>query len=71
VYQPHWAFVKPTKKPVPSIPASLNGVNPIDHFVFSTLLQNNLQPSKQASKELLLRRVSMEPYRASANAGRN
>ena len=60
VYQPHWAFVKPTKKPVPNIPASLNGVNPIDHFVFAQLLQNNLQPSKQATKELLLRRVSMD-----------
>jgi hypothetical protein len=60
VYQPHWAFVKPAKKPVPNIPASLNGVNPIDHFVFAQLLQNNLQPSKQAAKELLLRRVSMD-----------
>lgn len=60
VYQPHWAFVKPLKKTIPTIPASLNGKNPIDNFVFSTLLQNNLQPSKQASKELLLRRVSMD-----------
>jgi hypothetical protein len=60
VYQPHWAFVKPTKKPVPTIPATLNGVNPIDHFVFAKLLQNNLQPSKQATKELLLRRLSMD-----------
>ena len=37
VYQPHWAFVKPSKKPIPPISASLNGTNPIDHFVFSTL----------------------------------
>ncbi len=59
-YQPHWAFVKPVKKPIPEIPASLNGNNPIDNFVFHALIQNNLKPSKQASKELLLRRVSMD-----------
>lgn len=60
VYQTHWAFVKPVKKPIPEIPASLNGNNTIDNFVFYTLLQNNLQPSKPASKELLLRRVSLD-----------
>lgn len=60
VYQTHWAFVKPLKKEIPKLPAALNPKNEIDNFVFSKLSQNNLTPSKEASKELLLRRVSLD-----------
>jgi hypothetical protein len=59
-YQPHWAFVKPVKKPVPTISASDKTENEIDQFVFSALAQQNLRPAKEASKELLLRRVSLD-----------
>jgi len=59
-YQPHWAFVKPVKKPIPQLPSSLKAENEIDNFIFSSLVQQNLTPSKEASKELLLRRVSLD-----------
>lgn len=62
VYQPHWAFVKPQKKTVPPLknsPAFL-GVNAIDNFIFNRLEQESLQPSKEASKEILLRRLSLD-----------
>ncbi len=59
-YQPHWAFVKPVKRPIPQLPASMKAANEIDNFVFSALAQQNLSPSKEAPKELLLRRVSLD-----------
>lgn len=59
VYQPHWAFVAPVKKVV----AQLNNFtinNSIDQFIIAKLLQEGLQPSSPASKEILLRRVSLD-----------
>ena len=58
-YQPHWAFVKPIKNSLPVLQKSL-AYNPIDNFIFSKLESNNLVPSKSASKELLLRRLSFD-----------
>ncbi len=61
VYKPHWAFVKPVKPEVPEIDKKGWAVNnPIDNFVFEKLEQKKLEPSKQADKELLLRRVSLD-----------
>ncbi len=57
VYQPHWAFVKPEKQEIPATRWTNLAVNPIDHFVFQKLEEEKLQPSAQAGKELLLRRV--------------
>ena len=50
VYKPHWAFVKPVK----------TGGNSIDYFVLKRLEQETLQPQKEASKEILLRRLSLD-----------
>lgn len=58
-YKPHWAFVKPKKYSLPELQKSL-AFNPIDNFIFSKLESNNLVPSKSASKELLLRRLSFD-----------
>lgn len=62
VYKPHWAFVKPEKKPVPALgqPAAFSPVNPIDHFIFSRLEREGLKAAPQAPKELLLRRLSLD-----------
>jgi cytochrome c553 len=59
VYQPHWAFVAPVKKAVPPI-NNYTTQNSIDHFIIAKLLQEGLQPSSPASKEILLRRVSLD-----------
>ncbi len=58
-YKPHWAFVKPIKDSLPVLKKSI-AYNPIDNFIFSKLESNNLVPSKSASKELLLRRLSFD-----------
>lgn len=58
VYKPHWAFVKPVKPDVPDADGKVN--NPIDNFIQAKLKQQKLQPSKEAGKELLLRRVSLD-----------
>ncbi len=60
-YKPHWAFVKPVMPTVPKLKAkgfSLH--NPIDHFIAGKLLEENLRPSPEASKEVLLRRLSLD-----------
>jgi len=59
-YKPHWAFVKPEKPRVPSIKSDDWAVNQVDHFIARTLETEKMAPSKEASKELLLRRVSLD-----------
>ncbi|MGI9137766.1 MAG: DUF1553 domain-containing protein [Sediminibacterium sp.] len=59
VYKTHWAFVTPIKKPIPDI-FNLQVNNPIDNYIFSRLQREGLQPNATASKELLLRRVSLD-----------
>jgi len=59
-YKPHWAFVKPEKEDIPEIGFKNWAINPIDNFIGHTLELEKLQPSKQAAKELLLRRVSLD-----------
>jgi hypothetical protein len=60
-YKPHWAFVPPV---MPAIPAVHNKDwllhTPIDNFILARLEQEQLQPSKEAPKELLLRRLSLD-----------
>ena len=59
-YKPHWAFVKPEKADIPEAENEDWVVNPIDNFVSKKLEQEKLKPSKEADKELLLRRVSLD-----------
>ena len=59
-YKPHWAFVKPTIPPVPTVDDDQRIVNGIDNFVRHRLKSERLQPSPEAEKELLLRRLSLD-----------
>lgn len=59
-YQPHWAFIKPKKPKLPKIKDQTIALNPIDHFIISKLEELDLTPSTKASKELLLRRLSLD-----------
>ena len=57
----HWAFTPPTQpEPPKSASTEITPLNPIDNFVFAKLEQEKLSPSKAASKERLIRRVSMD-----------
>lgn len=59
-YKPHWAFIKPNLPQTPEPPGSNWANNTIDYFIFKKLNQEGLQPSKEADKELLLRRLSFD-----------
>lgn len=56
--RPHWAYVKPVK-PTPPIQSTWIR-NPIDAFVLAKLKKEGLKPSPEASKETLIRRVSLD-----------
>ena len=58
--QEHWAYVAPRRPKAPAV-TNFNWVrNPIDPFVLARLEKEQLQPSPEASKATLLRRVSLD-----------
>lgn len=58
-YQKHWAFEKPVKPAVPAIPGG-SIRNPIDAFLQDRLAHEGLTASPEASKEILIRRVTLD-----------
>lgn len=59
-YKPHWAFIAPVKLDVPAVKNKQWVKNEIDAFVLQKLESNELQPSPEADKETLLRRVTLD-----------
>ncbi|MFD1816640.1 Planctomycete cytochrome C [Pseudarcicella hirudinis] len=59
-YKPHWAFVKPEMPDIPNVNNENWIRNPVDNFILTRLEQEKLSPSKEAGKELLLRRLSLD-----------
>ncbi len=59
-YEDHWAFIPPTKPKIPQIENIAEAKNNIDHFVLDKLNEEGLKASEKASKERLLRRLSMD-----------
>ena len=58
VYEAHWAYVPLSPVAVPAMPAG--GRNPIDAFIGAKLAEKKISPSPEATKERLLRRVSLD-----------
>jgi hypothetical protein len=56
VYEPHWAYA-PLKKP--AVPKN-GAAHPIDGFIRERLAEKKVQPSPEAPKAKLLRRVSLD-----------
>lgn len=59
----HWAFTPPQRPAVPAMadPALAGRVrNPVDAFVFARLAREKISPSPEATRETLLRRVTLE-----------
>lgn len=59
-WKKHWAFIAPTR---PNVPPAKNGRwmrNPIDAFIVERLEKEKLQPSPEADKATLLRRLSLD-----------
>jgi Protein of unknown function (DUF1553)/Protein of unknown function (DUF1549)/Planctomycete cytochrome C len=56
----HWAYLKPVRSEPPAVTAEAWMKNPIDAFVLARLEKEGLRPSPEASKEALIRRVSLD-----------
>ncbi len=56
----HWAFVAPKAQPLPAVLNASWPRQPVDRFVLAKLEQQGLQPSPEATRAELLRRVSFD-----------
>lgn len=56
----HWAYVAPKRPTLPAVRRTAWVRNPIDAFVLARLEKGGLAPAPEASKETLLRRVSLD-----------
>jgi hypothetical protein len=59
-YELHWSYVRPTRPDVPQTEFSKRVRNPIDAFVLRKLDQQRLSPSSEATREQLIRRLSLD-----------
>lgn len=61
VYRPHWAFEAPTRPAVPEAKSHAEWPrNAIDKFVLAKMEKAGLQPSAEADKASLIRRVTLD-----------
>ncbi len=59
-YEKHWAFIAPKKAPLPKIKDKEWAKNEIDYFVAEKIQQHGLKASKEADKDLLLKRIALD-----------
>ncbi|MCE9555835.1 MAG: PSD1 and planctomycete cytochrome C domain-containing protein [Planctomycetes bacterium] len=60
VWKEHWAFVRPERPADPEVKLKAWPRTTIDRFVLAQLEQQGLSPSPEASKETLIRRVTLD-----------
>ncbi len=56
----HWAFIPPQRPPLPQVMHKSWPKNPVDVFILARLEKEGLQPSAQADRVTLLRRLSLD-----------
>ncbi len=56
----HWAFVKPVRPDLPQVKNASWCRNPIDYFILARLEKERVSPSPEASRETLIRRLSLD-----------
>ncbi|MEO6184507.1 MAG: DUF1549 domain-containing protein, partial [Verrucomicrobiota bacterium] len=56
----HWAFVAPTDQTPPATKVKKWARDPLDNFVLARLEKEKLNPTREATKETWLRRVSLD-----------
>jgi hypothetical protein len=59
-YREHWAYQAPVRPELPAVQNAWWPRNPVDRFIAAQLEAHHLQPSPEAAKELLLRRVTFD-----------
>ncbi len=56
----HWSYLKPVKPAIPAVKDQSWARNDIDRFILARLEKEGLHPSPEASKETLIRRLSLD-----------
>jgi len=56
----HWAWIAPKRVNPPAVSNKAWSQSPIDRLVFAKLVKAGLQPSPEADRETLLRRISLD-----------
>lgn len=59
-WEKHWSFIPPKRRPLPEVVHRDWPRNPIDNFVLARLEREGLDPSPQADRERLIRRVTLD-----------
>jgi hypothetical protein len=59
-YRPHWAFLKPMRPPLPDLTPGTRPHNAIDRFVAARLAAEGLEPSPEADRATLCRRIHLD-----------
>ena len=59
-WEEHWSFQPPRRFPLPSSPHTQFVRNEIDHFVLARLATEGLEPSSEAGRATLIRRVTFD-----------
>ncbi len=59
-YAAHWSFVPPVRPPSPKVADDAIVQNAIDHFVIARLNAEAIQPAPRATRETLIRRVTLD-----------
>src|SRR5262245_43488656 len=58
--QKHWAYVKPMRPAIPAVHDAAWVRNPIDNFVLARLEKEGLRQTREATRETLVRRLSLD-----------
>src|SRR3954466_10468760 len=56
----HWAYVKPSRPPAPTVKSPAWVRNPIDQFILARLDKEALTPAPEAPRATLRRRVTLD-----------
>lgn len=59
-WKQHWAFVTPTRPDLPKADGSDWPINAIDAFTLSAMRAQGLEPTHEATRETLIRRVTLD-----------
>jgi hypothetical protein len=59
-YTGHWSFQPVVRPQLPKVERADWPRNGVDHFVLSRMTERKLQPSERASKETLIRRITLD-----------
>jgi Protein of unknown function (DUF1553)/Protein of unknown function (DUF1549)/Planctomycete cytochrome C len=60
VWEQHWAYLPPKRAPLPEVKRGDWPLNAIDHFILAKIEDQGLEPSPEAERRTLIRRLSLD-----------